>query len=186
MRPILSIPELPIRRVRARRVPAVLAIVAALGLAAGPPASAEEPAKAPGVGLERLLKLPDTLDYGVERRGGATRSEWRARFAEAVARQEQAEVALQAAQDELAELGGESDAWTVGPPGVGAASSDAPLSFQLRQEIKRQEAEVARSKARLSDLQVEANLAGVPNHWRTPSTESQLADDSVVTPGETP
>lgn len=176
---------LPIVRARARAVRRTLALVAALGLAAAP-AAAEEPTAPPAAGLDRLLKLPDTLDYGVERRGGATRSEWRARFAEGEARREQAEAALQKAQDELAELGGESEAWTLGPAGMGATSSDAPLSFQLRQEIKRQDAEVVRSKARLSDLQVEANLAGVPADWRSPSTESQLADDSVSSPGVKP
>lgn len=187
MRSLLPI-RLPIRigRPAAGRT-LLLALGAVAGLALALPSAAEDPAPAgSGPGLDELLRLPSNLDYGVERRGGATRSEWRARFAEARLREREAEAALRKAQEELAELGIESEAWTVGPPGVGAGGADAPLSFQLRQEIKRQEAEVTQARARLRDLEVEANLAGVPREWRIPSTESHLADDSVPAPSGNP
>ncbi len=34
----------------------------------------------PRVELDQLLKLPATLDYSVEKRGGLTEGEWRSRF----------------------------------------------------------------------------------------------------------
>jgi len=162
-----------------------LALAVAIAVAFAAVAAAEEPATPSVPGLDQLLKLPSTLDYGVERRGGATRSEWRARFAEARARLFEAETTLRLAQDELAQLGGESEGWTVGPAGLGAGGgSDAPLSFELRQQIKRADSELILAQSRLRELEVEANLAGVPSEWRISSTESQLADDVVVPLGE--
>jgi hypothetical protein len=40
------------------------------------------PAAEPPAELERLLKLPAGQSYGVDRRGGLSRGEWRARFVE--------------------------------------------------------------------------------------------------------
>ena len=46
------------------------------------------------------------------------------------------------------------------------ASPDAPLDFQLRQEIKRHREEIEHLEQQLQELEIEANLAGVPEEWR--------------------
>ena len=51
------------------------------------------------------------------------------------------------------------------PPGAGDVS-DAPLDYRLRNKIRQHKAEVDRLEKRLQDLEVEANLAGVPEDWR--------------------
>lgn len=121
--------------------------------------------KAP-VELDRLLELPDTLEYGVERRGGATPGEWRERFRQARSELEEARRVLSETEDELAGLGESSEAWQLAPPGSTAAHSEAPLSYQLRMRIRRQREEVERAEKRLRDLEIEANLANVPEDWR--------------------
>lgn len=131
---------------------------AAAGQAAPPPAP---------VALERLLKLPDSVEYSVPRRGGATRNEWRARFAslrEELAGERQE---LEEAQAELQELAGTVDAWQVGPAIPGAdVSGDGPLDYRLQQEIREHREEIQRLERDLRDLEVEANLASVPADWR--------------------
>lgn len=149
-------------------------LVAALCLALAAPAGtgaeegSDEPAEpAPrSVELDKLLELPDSLDYRVERRGGLTRTEWQARFHEARSAIEEAETKLARAQEELEGLASETSQWQLAPPGAGAASPEAPLSYRLRQDIRRYKAERERATRRLRDLQIEANLAGVPDSWR--------------------
>ncbi len=131
--------------------------------------------------LEQLLRLPRSVEFSAEKKGGATRNEWRQRFHDARTAAKAAEVALKKAQDELAEVAGSKDDWQFTPPGLPAeASTDSGSSVQLRQEVKRQRGEVDRSKARLRELEVEANLAGVAEEWRDPSTEARSGDDSVT------
>jgi hypothetical protein len=142
-------------------------------------ARAADPATAPG--LDQLLKLPSSAEFSAEKKGSATRNEWRQRFHEARTSAKSAEVAVKKAQDELAEVAGSKDDWQFTPPGLPAESNaDATSSFQLRQELKRQRGELERSKARLRELEVEANLAGVPEDWRDPSTEARSGHDSVT------
>jgi hypothetical protein len=122
---------------------------------------------APPVALDRLLRLPAGADYGVERRAGATRGEWRARFAALERDLDAARSALRKAQEELDQVAGTADAWQVGPPIPGvAANTEAPLDYRLRQEIRRHREEVERLERSLRDLEVEANLAAVPPEWR--------------------
>ncbi len=154
-----------------------LALVAPAGAepearaAASDPEAVEAPeAVPPRVDLEQLLQLPSGLDYSVEKRGGLTPGEWRSRF-ESVRRQLAATRAeLVRAQDELSEVAQGADAWNVGPSLPGGVSapeaSEAPLDFRLRQEIRGLKAEVDRLERALLNLQVEANLAGVPEAWR--------------------
>ena len=44
--------------------------------------------------------------------------------------------------------------------------TDSPVDYQLREEVRRREAEVTRLETELRELEVEANLAGVPEEWR--------------------
>ena len=134
-----------------------------------------------GPGLDQLLKLPSSSEFSTEKKGGATRNEWRQRFHEARTSVKSAEVAVKKAQDQLAEVAGSKDDWQFTPPGLPAESNaDATSSFQLRQELKRQRGELERAKARLRELDVEANLAGVPEDWRDRSTEARSGHDSVT------
>jgi hypothetical protein len=149
----------------------LLALLAAPGpLSAAPPdpegAGSAEKAPKPQVGLEQLLKLPESLDYQVERRGGNTRVEWQERFQKAHADIEAAEKALQISQAKLEEVAAESGGWKLAPPGAPANASDSPLDYQLRQDLRRQRAELAHAEQQLQDLGIEANLAGVPEEWR--------------------
>ena len=151
---------------------------------AGAPARAEDPAPPPSVELDDLLRLPDGVvsPYEVDRRGGATRDQWRSRFRAARDDLSQATKALRASLDELDELGAEQGQWKMAPPGMGqiqqqqgpsgSASPDgnqstgAPLNYGLANSIRGQKQEVQRAERALRDLEVEANLAGVPEEWR--------------------
>ena len=138
-------------------------------LLAGPRSGrAEEPkapaAPTPNVSLDQLLKLPDSMEYDVERRGGATRSEWRTRFREARGDLDKAKARKAEAQKKLEGSASESS-WRFAPPGA-TGTTEATENYKLVQEVKREEAEVQRLDKRLRDLEVEANLAGVPSEWR--------------------
>ena len=163
-----------------RRIPLLVVLLVAPASARAQDPVPSQPPSGSKVGLERLLRLPDQLDYETDERAGATRSEWRARFEEARGSLSSAEAALEAAQDELAEQVGKKDAWSVAPPGLPAESTDGGTdSFRLREEVRRQRAEVARAKHRLRELEIQANLAGVPDAWRGPSTGASPGNESV-------
>jgi hypothetical protein len=165
----------------------LLALVAAVVLAA--PAIAAGPGSSDpgGPDLDQLLKLPTATEYSTEKKGGATRSEWRQRFHEARSSVKAADKALKKAQDELADVAGSKDDWQFTPPGLPAnASEDSTTSYKLRQEVKRQKSELERSNARLRELEVQANLGGVPEDWRDPSTEARSGDESVPAPTPAP
>ena len=118
--------------------------------------------------LDKLMKLPSSLDYGAGERGGMTPGEWRARYR--ALREDLAweREALEVAQAELEKIAGGSDAWTLAPavPGVAAATADAPLDYELRQSIRRHKAEIEHLERALRELDVRADLAGVPAEWR--------------------
>jgi hypothetical protein len=80
---------------------------------------------------------------------------------------DQERTALRDAEAKLEGVAQSKDPWQVAPPLPGAASSpEAPLDFQLRQELRRHREEVERLEGRLRELEIEANLAGVPEDWR--------------------
>jgi len=145
---------------------------AALALGAGAAAAEPEPeAKAqppPAVELDRLLKLPPTVEVQREQIGSATKSQWRARFASARAEHDAAVAGLEAAQKKLGTVAETSEAWTMAPPGAGATAgaNEAPVDYQLRQEVRRGREDLIRSEQNLRELTIEADLAGVPADWR--------------------
>lgn len=146
----------------------VLVSLAALVAASGATAQPE---------IDRLLKLPESMSYSSEKKGGATRNEWRSRFAEARASVTQGEKALEKAQKEQATVAGSKSEWQFTPPGLPVQSDEnSTTSFQLRQEVKRKRDEVDRARVRLRELEVEANLAGIPADWRSSGTD---ADSNV-------
>jgi hypothetical protein len=141
------------------------------------PASSQSPDRAgpgtdegdpPRVELDQLLKLPSTLDYSVERRGGLTEGEWRSRFRELRTALEAEKEGLEQAEEDLDRVAGTSDAWSVAPPmpGMSEAAADAPLDYRIRQTINRHRQEIDRLERKLRELEVEANLAVVPEDWR--------------------
>jgi hypothetical protein len=145
----------------------VVALACGLG---GSATHAEEDSAgpAPQIALDRLLKLPDSLEVRgeIDRRGGATEAEWQARFASANADYAAAEEALAETRAELGELAADSSAWKVSAPGMPiAGNDDAPMDYGLSQKMKRRREDLERAKRRLRELEVEANLAGVPESW---------------------
>ena len=116
--------------------------------------------------LEELLKLPGDVRYDVERRGGATQGEWRARFQKIRSDLDAERAALARSQAELEKVAVGTENWTLAPPGVSANRSEAPLDYRLRNEIRQHRSEIERLEKQLRDLEVEANLAGVPEEWR--------------------
>jgi hypothetical protein len=150
---------------------ALLALALGLAASAGgeePAAPPPAPAPAPApVELDRLLKLPPASPAVSERLGGATKGEWRARFGSARVERDAAQKALETAQGKLGEAVTDKEAWQMGMPGASKAEpTDAPVSYALRQEIRRQRDELARCERHLKDLTIEADLAGVPQDWR--------------------
>ncbi|MEE8581153.1 MAG: hypothetical protein V3T33_06140 [Myxococcota bacterium] len=136
-------------------------LMASTGAAAG-----EEGASRTGeVELERLLRLPDSFDAGGERRAGSTAAEWRSRFRKARNDLDVARQGLQGAQAELESLAGDTGSYQMAAPGA-TEIQNSPISFRLRQDIRRQREELERGEKRLRALTVEANLADVPEAWR--------------------
>ena len=143
-----------------------LALALLVGLLAGPDAAPGEPTEGSApVPLEELLSLPETYRPRLEQRGGATRSEWRERFRLARQEVEEARAGLRRAQAELESHAGDAGDWNLAPPGVGAGLAGDARAQQLRAEIKRYRRELQRAERQLRELEVEAELAGVPDEW---------------------
>jgi hypothetical protein len=128
-----------------------------------PVPSAEQ--SAPQVDLDSLMKLPKSMRYDVERKGGATPGEWRERFETLRSELAHERAELESAKLSLEQAASGADAWTFSPAGIGNVT-DSPVDYQLREKIRHGEAEVARLEQSLRELEVEANLAGVPEDWR--------------------
>jgi hypothetical protein len=145
-----------------------LALCLCLALAAGAAEPEAESTAPPEVDLDRLLQLPASVEIQREQIGNATRTQWRSRFASARAEHEAALAALEASQEKLGAVSETSDAWQMAPPGAGvtAGASEAPMDYQLKQEMRRRREDVSRSERRLRELTIEADLAGVPAEWR--------------------
>jgi hypothetical protein len=170
-------------RAKLRIRPAAAALLAGL-VAAGLPAAAADEPDPPSVPLDRLLKLPSSapVQAQVEKRGGSTRGQWQARFAKAREELEAAHQSLEEIRGELEEAAA-GEAWTMTAPGLGAtAASETPLDFKLSQDLKRCREEVERAERQLQDLEVEANLAGVPEHWRQPDAPEGAGDEGAGEP----
>lgn len=149
-----------------------LAAPARAGSAGGSDAS---PAPPP-VPLENLLRLPAAVPAPEPQPtvGGATRREWLARFHRARADLASARERLDSAQDKLAKLAAGSDSYRPVAPGAQAgASENSPLSYGLREKIRKGREDVAKAKQALEDLRVKANLAGVPADWMSEPAAAQ-------------
>lgn len=140
--------------------------------------------------LGSLLELPSGFG-AVESEptvAGSGEAEWRRRFRTGRASLTDARTRLAATKRELDSLAGEGGGqWNVAPSigaaagGAGAQGRDTPLSFKLRQQLKRDREAVEQAEKELRRLHIEAELAGVPRSWRG-------QDDPPVStePGEIP
>jgi hypothetical protein len=131
-------------------------------------------------GLDALLKLPSgynnqPLPQSV---AGASEKEWRRRFRVTRSALDEARETLEATKRELDGVAFESGGsqWSVAPPGGGGggapSQSTSPLSFKLRQALKASRIELEAAERSLRELEIEANLAGVPVAWRGTSAEA--------------
>jgi hypothetical protein len=104
-----------------------------------------------------------------EKKGGRTKNQWLERYRTVQRDLEKAQENLAESRAVLEErMGNETSSWKMAAPGMGDASrtSDAPTDYKLTQQLKRDREELARSERAVQDLDVEANLAGVPEDWR--------------------
>ena len=140
----------------------------------------------PQINLEKLLTLPNSLELeGVERRRGGTRSEWEGRYQTLYTELGVTLTELRENESNLEEAARNSDHWKMSPPGFsGVLEEPQTVNYQLRQAVKRNRDEMGRLQRRLRDLEVEANLAGVPKEWRKSpyAPTEELALDGVGTP----
>jgi hypothetical protein len=151
------------------RAAGLVLLASALSGASGATAQTKEPVgdSPPAVSLDALLTLPESLPVETGRRGGASRTEWRDRFAAAEAQLQESQAALDEAMGRLEDLASKSSAWKVAAPGAPRHGDDnSPMDYGLRQDIRRKREDVERSERALRELSVEANLAGVPEDWQ--------------------
>ena len=155
-----------------RRIVLALSLLLAAAPAssqASDPVTPETPGgESPRVELDQLLTLPSSLDYSVEERGGQSEGEWRSRFRELRTALAAEREGLATAEEDLARIAGTATAWQVAPPipGAAGAGTDAPLDYRIRMAINRHRQEIKRLERQLKELEVEANLAVVPDDWR--------------------
>lgn len=124
-------------------------------------------------GLDALLQLPDRyrdLGTGARSVAGASEDEWRRRFGRAKTELLESRAGLEQTKRELDSMaeGGGASQWSVAPPGGSGSGgpSTSPLSFKLRQELKRNRERLEEADRRLRELEIQADLAGVPPDWR--------------------
>lgn len=162
--------------------------LAALGLALGAAAPVawgqQEETPAAEVPLEKLFKLPEsvaTTPSSQPRRGGRTRAEWQARFEKAEAELAKAKQDLDASRKELEEVAPDQ-AWSMSAPGLPAqaSNSETSIDFRLRQQIRKQREDLERAEHQITELAVEANLAGVPEEWRESAAEPQPESEPSI------
>lgn len=132
----------------------------------GSPAVPSKGQPAGSVRIDQLLKLPTSYRANDVHKGGATRIEWRARFEEARADLSEKEKNLARVRAELEKTAGDATSWKMAPPGADLSGENNPVSFRLTQELRRSREEVEHAEKRLTDLDIEASLAGVPDDWR--------------------
>ena len=101
-------------------------------------------------------------------RGGRDRDSWRRSFHDARAEVSQLEGQVNEVQAQLREAsaGGE---WSYSPAGAGEAVD--PEIMKLRAHLRRDRASLDSARSRLRELEVEASLAEVPDHWIDPEPD---------------
>jgi len=134
------------------------------------PSEVEAPSSTGGeeVDLERLLRLPSAMSFERQTRHGVSSEEWRSRFREQRDAIAEAQTRLDEARAELDQLSGGAGGggqWQVAPPGSNNTEV-TPMSFKLREQIRKGKEDVQLAEKELRALVIEADLAGVPPEWR--------------------
>jgi len=119
----------------------------------------------PQVALDDLLGLPSNYQAKTELKAGATRAQWRERFEQARKKVGDAQRSLAEAEKELDQVSSKSSGWQVSAPG-GSEAQNSPLSLRLRQEVRDYRRDIEQGVRELRALDVEADLASVPQDWR--------------------
>ena len=134
--------------------------------------------RGPAPDLDRLLQLPSGFIMGNPRAvAGAGEGEWRRRFTKATDELSEARARLDSIKTELdgvAETGG-STQWSIAPPGGGGGDgspTSSPLSFKLRQQLRKERDVIDTKERALRELRIEADLAGVPETWRVANSKA--------------
>jgi hypothetical protein len=169
-----------VRRWRSIRSAIKLAAVLTAALPALATSAAAGEDGAPAIGLDKLLRIPPSAKFEPSKRGHSTKTEWRERFDQTDNDLAKARAELAETQAKLAEIGSTSSAWTMGAPGMSSVSREkaveTPLDQTLSAEMKRRRAEVERAERSRAELEVEANLANLPDDWRgSPKPEGEEA-----------
>jgi hypothetical protein len=139
------------------------------------PAPAADPA--PAVGYDALFRLPNDNRSGPAEGAALDRKRWEARFADVRGDLDGAKAQLAKAQSDLESLAHKSESWQMAAPGAQPTAENSPVSYKLRQDIRKYREDVGRAERRLRELEVEASLAGVPPEWQK-STHTDAAPDS--------
>lgn len=127
--------------------------------------SSARPTPGAEVALDQLLTLPSDRTFAVEKKGGLTRGEWRSRYGEVRGDLAKERAAYEQTQAKLEDAAG--SAWSVNPiPGSEQDVSRNPVDFQLRTQLRKHRDEIERLERKIRQLDIEANLAQVPDDWR--------------------
>ncbi len=132
------------------------------------PVEAAEPALAPPVAYDALFRLPSDTGSHPGEGVGLERKRWEDRFAAVRTDLDEARAALARSQTELEAIARNTESWQMAAPGAQPTAENSPVSYKLRQDIRRHREDVGRAERRLRELEVEASLAGVPSDWREP------------------
>jgi hypothetical protein len=77
-------------------------------------------------------------------------------------------------------MASKADAWQLTAPGAQVTPENSPVSFKLRQDIRRFREDIERYEGALTELRIEANLAGVPAAWQQPEAQSNEQQDRLA------
>jgi hypothetical protein len=133
------------------------------------PEGPTETEAAPPVAYDALFRLPSDPGAAPAPSGEAAaldRKRWEERFASVRGDLEDAKAELAKSQSQLEAMARKTENWQMAAPGAQPTAENSPVSYKLRQDIRRQREEVGRAERRLRELEVEASLAGVPPEWR--------------------
>jgi len=147
---------------------------------AGDEAATPEPAPAqtPPVGYDALFRLPSENKSPQPEGAALDRKRWEERFAATRGDLDTAKSQLAKAQSDLEALAHKTESWQMAAPGAQPTAENSPVSYKLRQDIRKYREEVGRAERRLRDLEVEASLAGVPPEWQKAPEHTDAAPGS--------
>ena len=152
------------------------------GSAADSKPAAGEPAQAPPVAYDALFRLPSDTGPAPapsDETSALDRKRWEERFAAVRGDLDDARAELAKSQSQLESMARKTENWQMAAPGAQPTAENSPVSYKLRQDIRRQREDVGRAERRLRELEVEASLAGVPPEWRAAPAHEDAAPEAA-------